>query len=66
MKTADNVYIVGSGIASLAAASYLIRYEIVPPGSVKIFESGKDFGGAMGASMVDVPFSPDYPRRPKR
>ena len=64
MNRANNVYIVGSGIASLAAAVYLIRYKIVPPGRVTIFESEKDYGGAMGASMVDVPFSPDYPRRP--
>ena len=65
MKRANNVYIVGSGIASLAAAVYLIRYKIVPPGRVTIFESAKDYGGAMGASMVDVPFSPAYPRRPR-
>ncbi len=56
MNRASNVYIVGSGIASLAAAVYLIRYKIVPPGRVTIFESEKDYGGAMGASMVDVPF----------
>jgi oleate hydratase len=65
MKRASNIYIVGSGIASLAAAVYLIRYKIVPRGRVTIFESEKDYGGAMGASMVDVPSSPDYPRRPK-
>ena len=65
MNRASNVYIVGSGIASLAAAVYLIRYKIVPPGRVTIFESEKDYGGAMGASMVDVPFSPAYPRRPR-
>jgi oleate hydratase len=65
MNRANNVYIVGSGIASLAAAVYLIRYKIVPPGRVTIFESEKDYGGAMGASMVDVPFSPAYPRRPR-
>ena len=31
-----------------------------------IFEAGKDYGGAMGASMVDVPPSSDYPLRPTR
>jgi len=66
MKRAYDVYIVGSGIASLAAAVYLIRYKIVPPERVTIFESGERYGGAMGASMVDVPFSPAYPRRPRR
>jgi len=66
MKRANNVYIVGSGIASLAAAVYLIRYKIVSPGCVTIFEYEKDYGGAMVASLVDVPFSPAYPRRPKR
>ncbi len=49
MNCANNVDIVGSGIASLAAAVYLIRYKIVPPGRVTIFESEKDYGGAMGA-----------------
>lgn len=65
MKRAYNAYIVGSGIASLAAAVYLIRHKIVPPERVTIFESEKDYGGAMGASTVDVPFSPAYPRRPR-
>jgi oleate hydratase len=65
MDRADNVYVVGSGIASLAAAVNLIRHEIVPPERVTIFESGADYGGAMCASTVDVPFSPDYPERPR-
>ena len=38
MKRAYNAYIVGSGIASLAAAVYLIRHKIVPPERVTIFE----------------------------
>ena len=66
MKHASNVYIVGFGIASLATAVYLIRHKIVPPQRVTIFEAGDHFGGAMGASMVDVPPDPRYPLRPKR
>ena len=65
MNRANNIYIVGSWIASLAAAVYLIRHNIVPPERVTIFESGDHLGGAMEALTVDVPPSSDYPGRPK-
>jgi oleate hydratase len=65
MKHAENVYIVGSGIASLAAAVYLIKHHIVPPERITIFEAGKRLGGAMGHMMVEVPYSPAHPWRPK-
>lgn len=43
-------YLVGSGIASLAAAAYLIRDGGVLPTNVTIFEADDRLGGAMGIS----------------
>jgi oleate hydratase len=43
-------YLVGSGIASLAAAAYLIRDGGLLPGNITIFEADDNIGGAMGMS----------------
>lgn len=43
-------YLVGSGIASLAAATYLIRDGGLLPSNVTIFEADEALGGAMGMS----------------
>jgi oleate hydratase len=42
-------YLVGSGIASLAAAAYLIRDGKVTGNDIVIFEESKEFGGALDA-----------------
>ncbi len=48
------VHIVGSGIASLAAAVYLISDANVEPNDITIYEAGHDIGGAMALSTVTV------------
>ena len=48
------VHIVGSGIASLAAAAYMILYKVAAPDDVNIYEAERDVGGAMVMSTVGV------------
>ena len=48
------VHIVGSGIASLAAAAYSILYKVAAPGDINIYEAEPDVGGAMVISTVGV------------
>jgi oleate hydratase len=45
----SNFYLVGSGIASLAAAAYLIRDGKVNGGDIVIFEEQNEVGGALDA-----------------
>ena len=42
-----HAYLVGSGIASLSAAAYLIRDGLVPPSQIHILESSPISGGSM-------------------
>lgn len=42
-------HVVGSGIAGMAAAAYLIRDGGMLPGDITIYEAGHDIGGAMCA-----------------
>lgn len=42
-------YLTGSGIASLAAAAYLVRDGGVLPANITVFEAGDHIGGAMAA-----------------
>ena len=49
------VHIVGSGIASLAAAVYLVQDANVTPGDIVIYEPGRKVGGAMFMEKVHVP-----------
>jgi oleate hydratase len=44
-----NAYLVGGGIASLAAAVHLIHDAHVPPSQIHIFESGPLLGGSMNS-----------------
>jgi oleate hydratase len=46
------VHMVGSGIASLAAAAYMILYKVAAPDDVIIYEATGDVGGAMAMSTV--------------
>jgi len=46
-KQVSNFYLVGSGIASLAAAAYLIRDGKVNGGDMVILEEQNDVGGAL-------------------
>jgi myosin-crossreactive antigen len=48
------VHIVGSGIASLAAAAYTILYKAAAPDDVNIYEAERDVGGAMVMSTAPV------------
>src|SRR5271165_4511510 len=53
---------VGSGIAALAAAVYLIEDAHVAPGDVIMYEPGDKIGGAMVARKV--PVAARFPNRP--
>ena len=58
------VHIVGSGIASLAAAVYLIRDAKVTASDITVYEAGNDIGGAMVMSEILVPAgSPNRPQK---
>ncbi len=46
-QSAIKAHLVGSGIASLAAAAFLIRDAGVPGGNITIYEEGKIFGGSL-------------------
>ena len=48
------VHIVGSGIASLAAAADMILYKVAAPDDVNIYEAKRAVGGAMVMSTVRV------------
>jgi oleate hydratase len=49
MKRASSYYFIGSGIASLAGAAFLIRDGDVGGNDIIIFEEQADFGGALDA-----------------
>ena len=47
----SDVYLVGSGIASLASAVYLIQDVGMPGSNIHILEQGKIAGGALDGTM---------------
>lgn len=47
-----HAYLIGSGIASLAAASYLIRDGHVPGSNIHLFEESDQTGGSLDAHGI--------------
>ena len=53
----SRIYLIGSGIASLAAAAYLVKDAGVPGRNIQILEKANLFGGALdGAGEADRGF----------
>ena len=58
MNTKSKAYLVGGGIGSLAAASFMIRDGNLPPGNISIFEAAPILGGSLdGAGDPAVGYS---------